>query len=133
MSQFEAVIEKIDNHESLNVVSFRFYDLCLKMMSLELSSEIKVGTKVRLTAKPTAVAISKEKNLNISTSNQIPTTVVELNKGELLSSLILKINDSTIESIITTDAVNRLDIKLNDSACALIKASDLSILEVIDA
>ena len=40
--------------------------------------------------------------------------------------------DILIESIITVDSSKRMDLKENDEVTLLIKASDLSILEVIN-
>ena len=60
MSQIKSTITQIDHIDNLNIVTFDFYGHSLKMMSLELSDDIKVGKEVRLGIKPTHIAIAKD-------------------------------------------------------------------------
>jgi molybdopterin-binding protein len=105
----------------------------LTMMSLELSQDIKVDIDVELTLKPTSVVLAKEISGEISFSNHIKAKVSEIVDGKLLSSIILDIDGSMIESIITKNSKNRLDIKLEDMLDIYIKASDISIKRVVNA
>ena len=102
------------------------------MMSLELNKDLKIGSKVELLVKPTSVAISKKYIENISLSNQALAKIVAVENGELLSSLSLQINDTIIESIITKESSQRLDLQKGDIINILIKASDLSIYRILN-
>lgn len=126
-----ARVKNIKSIDNLNIVEFDFNDTILKMMSLELNKDIVVGTKVELSAKPTNVIISKKPIENISLSNQTLAKIVDINDGELLSSITLNTNDCYLESIITKDSFLRLNLQKNDYVNILIKASDLSILRVL--
>jgi molybdopterin-binding protein len=132
MSQIVAIIKKIDTVDSLNIVQFDFLGINLKMMSLDLNKEIQVGKKVRLGVKSTNICIAKNLIGEISLSNKIIATIQNIQNGELLSSITLKKDDILMESIITLDSSKRMDLKENDEVTLLIKASDLSILEVIN-
>lgn len=132
MSSLLVQVKEIKNVDSLNIVTFDFYGNELKMMSLELKENIKKGVKVILNTKPTSVAIAKEFNGLISFSNHLKGKVVEIQKGELLCNLKVSIASSIFESIITVDSAKRLDLKIDDEVSVFIKASDLSISEVID-
>jgi molybdopterin-binding protein len=132
MSQIVAIIKKIDTVDSLNIVQFDFLGITLKMMSLDLNKDIQVGKKVRLGVKSTNICIAKNLIGEISLSNKIIATIQNIQNGELLSSITLKKDDILIESIITLDSSKRMDLKENDEVTLLIKASDLSILEVIN-
>ncbi|MEA3314747.1 MAG: TOBE domain-containing protein [Campylobacterota bacterium] len=132
MSKVLAVITDIKSVDNLNIVKFDFFGTVLTMMSLELNSNVKIGSKVILTTKSTSIAIGKELNPNISYSNQIKTKIVSINKGKLLSSVELSIANCIFEAIITLESSNRLDLKIEDEVVAFIKASDLLILEVLD-
>lgn len=132
MSQIVAIIKKIDTVDSLNIVHFDFLGITLKMMSLDLNKEIQVGKKVRLGVKSTNICIAKNLIGEISLSNKIIATIQNIQNGELLSSITLKKDDILIESIITLDSSKRMDLKENDEVTLLIKASDLSILEIIN-
>ena len=131
MSKIKATIKKIDNFESLNVVSFDFFGVELKMMSLDLNKEMKVGTKVLLSIKPTSVAIAKNLNGMLSYSNQIKSRIESMDMGRLLCSLKLSACENLFESIITTASAKRMDLGIGDEVTALIKANEISIFEVI--
>ena len=132
MSKLKAKIKEIQTVDSLNIVSFDFFGTTLTMMSLELKDEIKVGKNVSLAIKPTTVAIAKNFFGDISYSNQIKCNINSIEIGELLCSIKLITNGISFESIITTKSAKRLDLKKEDEVTAFIKASEISILEVLD-
>jgi molybdopterin-binding protein len=132
MSQLVATIKKINNIDNLNIVEFDFFGKTLKMMSLDLSQNVQVGKKVKLLVKPTNISIAKNLNGDISFSNQLVATIQSLENGQLLSSVILKVNDIFLESIITKDSSKRMNLQINDEVTILIKASNLSIQEIIN-
>ena len=117
--------------DSLNIVEFDFNNITLKMMSLELHKEVKLESKVKLLVKPSNGIISKNYIEDISLSNQTLAKIVAIENGELLSSISLKIGDTTFESIITKESSKRLDLQEGNIVNILIKASDLSILRVL--
>ena len=127
-----ARVKDIKTIDSLNIVEFDFNNITLKMMSLELHKEVKLESKVKLLVKPTSVAISKKYIEDISLSNQALAKIVAIENGELLSSLSLQINDTFIESIITKESSQRLDLQKGDIINILIKASDLSIYRILN-
>jgi len=132
MSKIEVTISEIKSIDGLNIVEFDFNGISLKMMSLDLSSDISVGKRVVLVVKPTHIVLAKEFFGNISYSNQISAKVIECENGKLLSSIKLLVKDTIFESIITLDSALRMDINVNDEVTMLIKASELSIFEVLD-
>lgn len=132
MSQMVATVKSIENLEQLNIVEFEFNSHVLKMMSLDLNSNISIGKKVLLSVKPTNIALAKDLAGEISFSNQMEATIQTLTHGKLLSSVGLAINDIVFESIITLSSAKRMNLRINDKVIMLIKASDLFILDVFD-
>lgn len=132
MSNLIARVSKIQSCDSLHIVNFECNAQILTMMSLNLSEEIQVGTKVKLTAKPSHIAVAKEFHGDISYSNQLSTTIESIKNGQLLSSIKLRFFDTTLESIITLNSSKRMNLKVGERVTAFIKASELSISEVID-
>ena len=126
-----ARVKDIKTIDSLNIVEFDFNNITLKMMSLELHKEVKLESKVKLLVKPSNVIISKNYIEDISLSNQTLAKIVAIENGELLSSISLKIGDTTFESIITKESSKRLDLQEGNIVNILIKARDLSILRVL--
>ena len=131
MNKLEAKVTSIDSLENLTIVQFKFKETTLSMMSLGLSN-IKIGSKVFLNVNSSHIAIAKNLKGEISLSNQFECTIQKLTKGELLSSLILNYQGSLLTSIITTNSLIRMNLRQNDKIIALIKASDLSIQEIIE-
>ena len=132
MSQIIATIKKIHNIDNLNIVEFDFFGKTLKMMSLDLNKNVQIGKKVKLAVKPTNISIAKNLFGEISLSNQIVVNIKNVENGQLLSSIILEVNDTTFESIITADSSKRMNLQKNEQVTILIKASDLSIMEVLN-
>lgn len=132
MSQMVATVKSIENLEQLNIVEFEFNAHVLKMMSLDLNSNIRIGKKVLLSVKPTNIALAKDLAGEISFSNQMEATIQTLTHGKLLSSVGLTINNIVFESIITLSSAKRMNLRINDKVIMLIKASDLFILDVFD-
>ncbi len=129
---FFVKIKEIKTIDSLNIVEFDFHSITLKMMSLELDSDITINKRVELLVKPSNVIISKNYMEEISLSNQFFAKILDIKDGELLSSLSLKAFDTFFESIITKDSKIKLNLKENDEVNILIKASDLSILRILN-
>jgi molybdopterin-binding protein len=132
MSKLLATIKKISTVDNLNIVEFDFHGDILKMMSLDLGKEVQVGKKVILSVKSTNVLLAKNLSGDLSFSNKLVARIENVENGILLSSIILKINDTTLESIITSDSSIRMNLKENDILTVLIKASNLSIEEILN-
>ena len=133
MSHIIATVVEINKCESLHVLKFSAHGEFLSMMSLDIDDDIDVGTKVSLHVKPSHIAVAKNFTGMLSYSNQLPCTIVALENGELLSSIKLRFFDGMLESIITLASSKKMHLEVGDEVIALIKASELSIGEIIDA
>ena len=131
MSNLIATVSKIQNCDSLHIVNFECNGQALSMVSLDLTDDIKVGTEVKLLVKPTHIAIAKDFSGEVSYSNKLDVTIKEVENGQLLSSIKLDFLGTTLESIITVNSSQRMNLKAGDKVVAFIKASELSIGEVI--
>lgn len=129
MNQIVANVTRIDTIDNLNIVEFEFQTITLKMMSLDLFN-ITVGQKVILSIKPTHIAVAKELSGMLSYSNQLITKISKIEMGALLCTISTEIFNMPLQSIITADSAKRMNLKLNDEITLLIKASDVSILDV---
>ncbi len=134
MSQITATVSQIQKCDNLHIVKFEFNSQTLSMMSLELREDIKAGSKVKLSIKPTYVAIGKGISGELTYSNQLKAQIESIQNGELLSAVFLRLeNGALLESIITKDSAFRLSLKEGDEVIALIKANEISITELLDA
>jgi len=131
MSHIIAQVQKIQSVQNLNILKLTCKDTQLKMMSLDLNDTITKGSRVMLTCKPTAIAIGKNIQGELSYANQLHVTIVSLEVGQLLCALKLQFGEFVLESIITTDSQKRMQLQKGDEVIAFIKSSDLSIKEVL--
>lgn len=65
--------------------------------------------------------------LKISARNQISGKVVSVENGDVISKLSVSIEPSTIKSLITREAVEKLDIKEGDEVYAIVKSTEVMI------
>lgn len=131
MSTLVAKIIDIKNVDNLNIVKFDFFNQPLSMMSLELSNNIQIGSIVLLKTKATSIAIAKNFSGELSYSNKLNSKIIDIQNGELLTTIKLQTNDTVLESIITKDSSIRMDLEVGNDVLALIKANEISIEEVI--
>ena len=132
MSRLKARILEIESVENLNIVKFSFNSTILTMMSLDLSENMVVGRDVYLVLKPTHIVIAKEFSGLVSFSNKMEAIVESVENGKLLSCVKLLVDGVVIESIITLESAKEMNLKIGDRVTAMLKASELSIAEVID-
>ena len=132
MSTFIATIKKIQTVDTLNLVTFDFHGAELMMMSLGLHQNIQVGKKVSLVIKSTAIALAKEFSGELSYANKIHASIVSVDNGELLSSVKLQANGNSFECLITKESSVKMNLQAGDIVLALLKASELSIAEVLE-
>lgn len=132
MNSITATVKEIKSVDNLNIVKFDFNGNTLTMMSLEIKDNIKAGTIVLLTTKPTYIAIAKDFSGEVSYSNRLHVKIDDIQNGELLSSIKLRTDDTVLESIITKESSQRMKLNVGDEVTAFIKANELSIMEVLD-
>lgn len=130
MNFIPAKISNITATQELCLVDFSTYEASMSMVSLHLDEKMTQGKEVLLGVKATAIGLSKRALTECSLSNQLQTEVLCIKKAEILSSITLQFFDTQLESIITTRSLERLKLKEGDSVTALIKASELSIIEL---
>ena len=130
INNLEAKVISIQSVEDLDIVKFEFENHILSMMSLGLK-DTKINSRVILSANPSHIAIAKDFSGLLSYSNQIKTKITHIEMGELLCSIELEIGKHKLNSLITASSAKRLNLKINDEVLALIKASELSIKDVL--
>ena len=87
-----------------------------------------VGREISLLFKETEVSIGKDLFGKISMRNRLKCKVQAIDRGELLSSILLQNGQFSITSAITTRSVDSLQIQIGDDVEALIKANEISVM-----
>ena len=130
MNIIDAKVSNIESAEGISIVTFEAFGSELRMMSLGLNTPIEVGSEVLLGVKASSIALAKNLRGSLSTSNQLVCRIERLKKGALLCSVKLLFGESILESIITKNSSLMMELEEGDEVIALIKSSELSILEV---
>ncbi len=132
MSQIVASIRDIKKSGALHLIEFNLEDKSLFMISLELNKSIKKGIQVKLIIKPFSIVLAKDFIGEISYLNRLEVKIKSIEIGEILTNIELEFYNYILESTVTTKSLNSMSLKEGDTILALIKATDISILEVIE-
>lgn len=130
MNRIEASVTAIEQHDNISIVSFEADGQPMRMMALDLTLPVEVGSRVILGFKASHVALGRGVAGEISLSNRLDAVIESVETGALLGSVMLRVGPALIESIITRESAERMHLKAGDAITAFIKASDLSVMDV---
>lgn len=98
--------------------------------SPDSSPYLAVGNQVDVLFKETEVSLAKELSGLLSLRNRIRGTIRQIRHGEILSEVVLDYQGRPLTSIVTSRAVRRLNLKEGDEVDALVKANEVSLMEI---
>lgn len=132
MNLLRGTIKDIQVHGNLSLVKLDVSQIELTSIVIETpdtATYLNVGTEINVMFKETEVIIGQTLNQAVSLQNQIPVSVVKVNQGALLSELTLDFQGKTIRSIITSKAVDQLQLSKGSSVVAMIKTNEVMLSE----
>ena len=127
MNQLKGTITNIKSIDKLYFLSLIIKEQKISILSLEINNNIKIGDIVYLLIKSTNISLSKNLPQNISIINKLKANIVDINNGDILTSVKLNIDGFHLESIITTQAYLDMNLNIKDEVIALIKGSEIAI------
>jgi len=133
VNKLKAKITHIETSEQISLVDLEVKGdsfSCVVIETPETAPYLEVGKQVLILFKETEVSIGKNLSGGISLRNRIKSIIKGIEKGNVLSKITLDYKGIEIESIITTRSANNLDLKEGDEVVGLVKANEVSILEV---
>lgn len=128
MNVFNGKIDSIQVFQNLTHVRVKVKDYLFSTVVIdtpESATYLMTGHAVKILFKETEVVIGRGDVSNISLQNKIEGEVKHLEKGALLSKIIIHTAIGEIGSIITTNAVNQLEIIAGIRVFAMIKSNEL--------
>lgn len=128
MNRLAGKISHIESQEALSLVSVAIGDYTFKSIVIETpdtADYLVLDGNVWVYFKETEVIIAREITSPISLRNRIPSQIENIQKGKLLSKLTLDSAVGQIQAIITTSAVEQLDLSLKMPVVAMIKTNEL--------
>ena len=135
MNRLRGRITRIESNDHVSLVDVEVSGDSFTATLLETPEDaryLKVGNSVDVLFKETEVSLAKGLSGLISLRNRVLTTVRQVRSGVILSEVVLEYRGQTISSIITTGSIKRMDIKAGDEVEALVKANEVTLLEVED-
>ena len=132
MNRLQGEITSIDTEGNLSLVGISYRDISLKSIIIEKPgtvSYLKLGHSVNILFKETEVFIGKNTELPVSIQNRIPCTISGIEKGKLLSKIVMKSMSDEIVSVITTHAVEQLGLATDETVLAMIKTNEIMLSE----
>lgn len=132
MNRLKGKIEAINSHDELLLIELNVQETKMKAIIIGKPNDysyLKIGNEIAILFKETEVVISVDKNLNISIQNKLTCTITLLEKGKLLSQVNLDFNGIRLSSIISTNSVENLNLKNEDTVTALIKTNEIILSE----
>ena len=131
MNILPGTIRDLQVHGNLTLVKVAVSDITITSIVIETpetANYLKVGAPVKVMFKETEVIIGKS-GVGISLQNQIPVKVVAIEQGQLLCQLNMQYQEYTLCSIITSNAVNQLQLRPGVEVIAMIKTNEIMLSE----
>ena len=128
MNLLTGVIEHIDISGNLSLVGIKVGECHFKSIVVETPKTVDyliVGGPVKVLFKETEVIIGIGENMQISLRNKMESTISSIEKGKLLTKLVLETNAGEVISIITTNAVENLNLKAGAKVMAMVKTNEI--------
>ena len=129
MNTVKGVIKTIVYEGEFHFITVDSKTQPFKLLTLELSDYFRSGRVVSMIFKETEVAVAKGSSEQVSMANQIPSKIVAIHVGRIMTQLELISKVGRISSLITTDSFLRLNLKIGDKVTALIKATEISLMD----
>lgn len=129
MNSFPAHIKEVKTNGAMSIV-FVTMDSGEELMSVvidtpESAPYLKSGNKVNVLFKETEVAVSTQKELNISIENRIAGNITHIEVGVLLSRLILETKIGEVIAIISTMSVRQMGLVEKMNVMVLVKLNEI--------
>ncbi|MFT4568319.1 MAG: molybdate transport system regulatory protein [Saprospiraceae bacterium] len=91
----------------------------------ETASYLLAGNPVQAVFKETEVIIGTDETHNISLQNRLPGQIITIESGKLISKIAISTEAGIIVSIISTNAVNSLNLQKDLRVIAMIKLNEI--------
>ena len=129
MNSFPAHIKEVKTNGAMSIV-FVAMDSGEELVSVvidtpESAPYLKSGNKVNVLFKETEVAVSTQKELNISIENRIAGNITHIEVGVLLSRLILETRIGEVIALISTMSVRQMGLVEKTNVMILIKLNEI--------
>lgn len=134
MNAMVARVEDIKSDEFFSCITIRVKDTSLKLLKTEAPKWLRIGDEVECRIQEAAIAIcTGSKEGSVSIENHLSGELQHFRKGIVLSEVSVDTPCGVMNSLITTDAFERMELCEGCSVTLLLKAVDIKLLPVLDS
>lgn len=133
MNTFTATVEALSSDEFFSCITVRAADMPLKLLKTQTPNWLSVGDEVECRVQGAAIAICRgAKEGNVSIENRLRGELQHYRKGTVLSEVSVQTPFGALNSLITTDAFERMELCEGCEVTLLLKAVDIKLTPMAD-
>lgn len=133
MNTFAARVESITSDEFFSCITVRVKETALKLLKTQPPGWLRIGDEVECRVQEAAIAICKgAKEGSVSIENRLNGELQHFRKGGVLSEVSVDTPCGRLNSLITTDAFERMGLCEGCDVTLLLKAVDIKLLPAAD-
>ncbi len=134
MNTFSARVESIKSDEFFSCITIRIKETMLKLLKTEPPKWLRIGDEVECRIQEAAIAICKgAKEGSVSIENHVDGKLQHFRRGEVLSEVSIQTPCGVMNSLITTDAFERMELCEGCEVTLLLKAVDIRLHPIDNA
>jgi molybdopterin-binding protein len=134
MNAMVARVEDIKSDQFFSCITVRINGTDLKLLKTEVPKWLHIGDEVECRVQEAAIAICKgAKEGSVSIENHLSGELQHFRKGIVLSEVSVDTPCGKLNSLITTDAFERMELCEGCSVTLLLKAVDIKLMPVLDS
>ena len=132
MNTFSATVEEIKSDPFFSCITVRTNNTELNLLKTETPKWLRVGDEVECRIQEASIAICKgAKEGSVSIENHISGELQHFRKGSVLSEVSIATPCGKLNSLITTDAFERMELCEGCNVTLLLKAVDIKLTPLI--
>ena len=134
MNTFSAKVEEIKSDPFFSCITVRANNTDLKLLKTETPKWLRVGDEVECRIQEASIAICKgAKEGSVSIENHLAGELQHFRKGTVLSEVSVETPCGKFNSLITTDAFERMELCEGCNVTLLLKAVDIKLTPLLDS
>jgi molybdopterin-binding protein len=134
MNALFARVEEIKSDEFFSCITIRVNDTIFKLLKTQTPKWLQIGDEVECRIQEAAISICKgAKEGSVSIENHLSGELQHFRKGLVLSEVSVDTPCGMMNSLITTDAFERMELCEGCDVTLLLRAVDIKLLPVLDS
>ena len=134
MNRFEGNIEKVESHGHLSLVTVAIPGgqsvQSIVIETPETAAYLREGHKIAVVFKETEVILCGSETSQISIRNKFPMEVADVEKGRLLSRILLRSEVGELASVVPSETLTALGLRPGKKVVALVKTNEVMLSDI---